>query len=68
MFHGVIEFTLLGLFYILFNDLQGFWRFLLQKNLTRDWLNGVNYAVFGLGDSSYQKYNVMNFSIDGQSY
>lgn len=38
---------------------QGFWRFLLQKNLTREWLKGVHYALFGLGDSSYQKYNVM---------
>lgn len=31
----------------------------MQKNLTKDWLKGVNYAVFGLGDSSYQKYNVI---------
>lgn len=38
---------------------QVFWRFLLQRNLSQSWLEGVNYAVFGLGDSSYQKYNVM---------
>ncbi|KAL3640443.1 multidrug-resistance type transporter [Castilleja foliolosa] len=30
------------------DSMKGFWRFLLQKNLTREWLEGVNYAVFGL--------------------
>lgn len=39
--------------------MQGFWKFLLQRNLVRNWLEGVHYAVFGLGDSGYQKYNVM---------
>lgn len=54
---------------ILADELQGFWRFLLQKNLTEDWLKGVNYAVFGLGDSSYQKYNVIIIRlIDNLSY
>lgn len=43
--------------------MKGFWRFLLQKSLRKDWLKGVDYAVFGLGDSSYQKYNVMVISI-----
>jgi sulfite reductase alpha subunit-like flavoprotein len=38
--------------------LQGFWRYLLRKDLSSQWLEGVCYAVFGLGDSGYQKYNV----------
>lgn len=36
-----------------------FWRFLLQRHLTQHWLVAVHYAVFGLGDSGYQKYNVI---------
>ncbi|GFP85303.1 NADPH-dependent diflavin oxidoreductase 1 [Phtheirospermum japonicum] len=46
------------------DSMKGFWRFLLQKNLTREWLEGVNYAVFGLGDSSYQKYNFVAKKLD----
>ncbi len=33
------------------------WRFLLQKSLPSDWLSGVAVGVFGLGDSSYAKFN-----------
>ncbi|XP_024940273.1 NADPH-dependent diflavin oxidoreductase 1 isoform X4 [Cephus cinctus] len=33
------------------------WRFLLRKNLPSTSLINVQYAVLGLGDSSYQKYN-----------
>ncbi|KAG2298059.1 hypothetical protein Bca4012_009268 [Brassica carinata] len=33
------------------------WRFLLQRNLENSWLQRVRFAVFGLGDSGYQKYN-----------
>ncbi|KAI9030660.1 hypothetical protein CLU79DRAFT_694685 [Phycomyces nitens] len=39
------------------NNMKKFWRFLLRKNLPHDILNGLNCAVFGLGDSSYQKFN-----------
>ncbi|KAG8373724.1 hypothetical protein BUALT_Bualt11G0054500 [Buddleja alternifolia] len=46
------------------DSMKGFWRFLLQKNLTREWLKGVQYAVFGLGDSSYQKYNFVAKKLD----
>ncbi|KAH6797092.1 Flavodoxin family protein [Perilla frutescens var. hirtella] len=46
------------------DSMKGFWRFLLQKNLTKDWLEGVKYAVFGLGDSSYQKYNFVAKKLD----
>ncbi|KAJ6364908.1 hypothetical protein OIU76_029813 [Salix suchowensis] len=34
-----------------------FWKYLLQRNIAKNWLEGVHYAVFGLGDSGYQKYN-----------
>lgn len=46
------------------DSMKGFWRFLLQKNLTKDWLKGVYCAVFGLGDSSYQKYNFAAKKLD----
>ncbi|CAA0814372.1 NADPH-dependent diflavin oxidoreductase 1 [Striga hermonthica] len=46
------------------DSMKSFWRFLLQKNLTREWLKGVHYAVFGLGDSSYQKYNFVAKKLD----
>lgn len=35
------------------------WRSLLRKNLSPQWLDGVQVAVFGLGDSSYAKYNAV---------
>lgn len=46
------------------DSMKGFWRFLLQKNLSQGWLKGVRYAVFGLGDSSYQKYNFVAKKLD----
>ncbi|KAL7131825.1 hypothetical protein ABFS83_12G031400 [Erythranthe nasuta] len=46
------------------DSMKGFWRFLLQKNLTREWVKGVHYAVFGLGDSGYQKYNFVAKKLD----
>ena len=39
-------------------NMRDFWRFLLRKSLPADSLNAVRFAVFGLGDSHYQKYNV----------
>ncbi|KAJ5906943.1 NADPH-dependent diflavin oxidoreductase 1 [Penicillium subrubescens] len=33
-----------------------FWKSLLLKKLPPTYLNGVNFATFGLGDSSYPKY------------
>ncbi|XP_039683611.1 NADPH-dependent diflavin oxidoreductase 1 isoform X1 [Medicago truncatula] len=41
-----------------------FWRFLLQKSLSQHWLKRVHYAVFGLGDSCYQKYNFVTKKLD----
>ena len=34
-----------------------FWKFLLRKSLPPDSLEALNFAVLGLGDSSYQKFN-----------
>ncbi|QDZ25533.1 NADPH-dependent diflavin oxidoreductase [Chloropicon primus] len=40
-------------------NMKRFWRNLLRKSLPlRTSLNGMKYGVFGLGDSSYPKYNV----------
>lgn len=37
-------------------DAREFWRALLKKKLPPDYLRGVHFTVFGLGDSSYPKY------------
>lgn len=39
------------------DNMKGFWTFLLRKSLPVDSLRGMNYAVVGLGDSSYLKFN-----------
>ena len=41
------------------DNMRQFWRFLLRKDLPADVLRDVAFAVFGLGDSSYAKYNVV---------
>ncbi|KAL5974498.1 multidrug-resistance type transporter [Asimina triloba] len=46
------------------DSMKVFWRFLLQRNLSRQWLEGLHYAVFGLGDSGYQKYNFAAKKLD----
>ncbi|GMF10596.1 unnamed protein product [Phytophthora lilii] len=38
-------------------NMRSSWRALLRKTLPPQWLAGVRVAVFGLGDSSYAKYN-----------
>jgi sulfite reductase alpha subunit-like flavoprotein len=40
-------------------NMRSAWRSLLRKTLAKDWLQGVQIAVFGLGDSSYAKYNAV---------
>ena len=35
------------------------WRFLLRKDLPSNSLTQINFAVFGLGDSSYEFFNAM---------
>lgn len=34
-----------------------FWKFLLRRNLPGNVLETMKFAVFGLGDSSYAKFN-----------
>ncbi|KAJ4780650.1 NADPH-dependent diflavin oxidoreductase 1 [Rhynchospora pubera] len=46
------------------DTMKVFWRFLLKRNLGSSWLEGLHYAVFGLGDSGYQKYNFAAKKLD----
>lgn len=39
------------------DNMRAFWRFLLQKRLPKDSLAATRFSVFGLGDSSYPKFN-----------
>ncbi|KAJ0087056.1 hypothetical protein Patl1_08378 [Pistacia atlantica] len=48
------------------DSMKVFWRFLLQKSLKKQWLKGVHYAVFGLGDSGYQKFNFVAKKLDNR--
>lgn len=38
-------------------NMKNFWKFLLRRNLPSNSLNGVQFGVLGLGDSSYTKFN-----------
>jgi sulfite reductase alpha subunit-like flavoprotein len=45
-------------------NMKKFWNFLLRKSLSAESLSLMNYAVFGLGDSSYEHFNaVARFSM-----
>uniref|UniRef100_A0A1B6LZU7 NADPH-dependent diflavin oxidoreductase 1 n=1 Tax=Graphocephala atropunctata TaxID=36148 RepID=A0A1B6LZU7_9HEMI len=39
------------------DNMKKFWKFLLRKNLPMDSLKNLRFAVLGLGDSSYVKFN-----------
>jgi len=39
--------------------MKNFWRFLLIKELPSDSLAGINFTVFGMGDSGYVKFNAV---------
>jgi sulfite reductase alpha subunit-like flavoprotein len=39
------------------NSMRSFWKFILQKSLPATSLGNTYTTVFGLGDSSYEKYN-----------
>ncbi|XP_017786691.1 PREDICTED: NADPH-dependent diflavin oxidoreductase 1 isoform X2 [Nicrophorus vespilloides] len=39
------------------DNMKQFWKFLLRRSLPADSLKKLNFAVLGLGDSSYVKYN-----------
>lgn len=38
-------------------DMKEFWKHFLQKKLTSTYLSNTNIAIFGLGDSGYEKFN-----------
>ncbi|KAK6336125.1 NAPDH-dependent diflavin reductase [Orbilia brochopaga] len=38
-------------------NMHKFWRFLLRKKLPADFLQAMRFTTFGLGDSTYPKYN-----------
>ncbi|KAJ1625932.1 flavoprotein-like protein, partial [Pavlovales sp. CCMP2436] len=40
------------------DNMRGFWQFLRRRDLPPGALGGVQHACFGLGDSSYPKFNV----------
>lgn len=41
------------------SNMKNFWKFLLKKDLPEDSLSELNYTIFGLGDSSYEKFNLV---------
>ncbi|GFS22197.1 NADPH-dependent diflavin oxidoreductase 1 [Elysia marginata] len=41
------------------DNMRMFWKFLLRRDLPPTSLSGLKFAVLGLGDSSYQKFNVV---------
>ena len=38
-------------------NMQLFWKFIRQRKLESNFLSRMKFSVFGLGDSSYQKFN-----------
>ncbi|XP_013410123.1 NADPH-dependent diflavin oxidoreductase 1-like [Lingula anatina] len=45
------------------DNMKMFWRFIMRKNLPGNSLSNVKYGTIALGDSSYQKYNVVGKKI-----
>jgi sulfite reductase alpha subunit-like flavoprotein len=41
------------------DNMKTSWRFLKRKDLPRDSLSEMEFAVFGMGDSSYEKFNAI---------
>ena len=41
------------------DNMRQSWRFLLRKSLPRDSLHHLKFAMFGLGDSTYPKFNAV---------
>ncbi|KAH9297724.1 hypothetical protein KI387_029406 [Taxus chinensis] len=46
------------------DSMKEFWKFLLMRSLGHLWLEGTYCAVFGLGDSGYQKFNIVAKKLD----
>jgi sulfite reductase alpha subunit-like flavoprotein len=38
-------------------NMKNFWKFFLRKSLPTDFMNNIKFAVLGLGDSSFEKFN-----------
>ena len=45
-------------------NMRRFWKFLLRRNLPEQLLSHIHYAVFGLGDSGYEKFNFAAKKLD----
>ncbi|GFT20663.1 NADPH-dependent diflavin oxidoreductase 1 [Nephila pilipes] len=41
------------------DNMKSFWKFMLRKSLPSNSLSHLKFCVFGLGDSSYDKFNVV---------
>lgn len=49
-------------------NMRSAWLRMLRRSIGPDWLQNVHFAVLGLGDSSYQKYNFASKSSSGGYY
>lgn len=47
-------------------NMRNFLKFILRKNLPNNSLENLNYTVFGLGDSSYEKFNYVAKVLDSR--
>ena len=45
-------------------SMRTFWKLILNKSLEDDFLENMNYTIFGLGDSSYEKFNLTSKMLD----
>jgi sulfite reductase alpha subunit-like flavoprotein len=50
------------------DNMRNFWRFLLRKSLPAASLSALRYGIFGLGDSSYPKFNAVARRLEVSSY
>jgi sulfite reductase alpha subunit-like flavoprotein len=46
------------------SNMKKFWNFIMRKDLPNDSLESLNYSLFGLGDSSYEKFNYIGKLLD----
>ncbi|KAK2972456.1 hypothetical protein RJ640_003882, partial [Escallonia rubra] len=46
------------------DSMKVFWLYLRGRHLSHQWLRGVQYAVFGLGDSCYPQFNLVAKKLD----
>ena len=46
------------------SNMSKFWRFLLRKNIPHSLFSSIQYAVFGLGDSSYEHFSFVGKKLD----